>query len=81
MVLDIKDDLIKNLDITPERAKLDFAIGLYVDDKITLGQGARIASLSQGQFLKELGKRKIVIHYDIEEFDKDLATLVKLNLL
>jgi len=75
------ENVIKSLDITPERAKLDFAIGLYVDDKITLGQGARIASLSQVQFLKELGKRKIDIHYNIEKFDKDLDALVKQNLL
>lgn len=81
MVLNIEDDVLKNINITPEQARLDFAIGLYVDNKITLGQGAHIASISQTQFLKELGKRQIPLHYDIKEFDKDLATLEKQNLL
>ena len=67
------------IDITPEQARLDFAIGLYIDRKITLGQGARIASLTQGHFLRELGKRKVPVNYDVGEFRKDMQTLKKLN--
>lgn len=74
MVLDIEDDVLKNINLTHDQAILDFAIGIYIDNKITLGQGAHIAFLSQTQFLKELGKCRIPIHYDKEEFDKDFAT-------
>ncbi|MCK4803711.1 MAG: hypothetical protein KAT88_04115 [Spirochaetes bacterium] len=37
--------------------------------------------MTQAQFLKELGKRAILINYDIEEFNKDVETLKKLNLI
>ncbi len=47
--------------------------------RLTLGQAARIASISQTQFLKELGKRKMPIHYDIEDFKRDLETIENLN--
>ena len=79
MELIIDDELLQNIDITPEQARLDFAIGLYIDRKITLGQGARIASLTQGHFLRELGKRKVPVSYDVGEFRKDMQTLKKLN--
>ena len=81
MILKIADEILKNINITPEQAKLDLAIGLYSDNRTTLGQSARIASVTQTQFLKELGKREISINYDIEEFNKDVETLKKLNLI
>ena len=80
MIIKIEDELFNKLNISPEQAKLDLAIGLFLDKKVTLGQGARLASLNQSQFLKELGKRKIPIHYDIDEFNKDIETLSKINL-
>ncbi|MBA7708512.1 hypothetical protein ES703_117414 [subsurface metagenome] len=81
MVLKIENEVLKGINLTPEQAKLDFAIGLFIDKRITLGQAARVASLSQTQFLKELGKRKIPIHYDIEDFNKDLETIEKLKIV
>jgi predicted HTH domain antitoxin len=60
---------------------LDFAFGLYVSGKAGAVQAAHIASISQTQFLKELGKREIPIHYEVEDFDKELSTLRKQNLL
>ena len=57
------------------------ALGLFIDKRLTLGQAAHIASLSQTQFLKELGERKIPIHYDIENFKKDLETIENLNII
>ena len=80
MVLKIEDDVLKGINITPEQAKLDLAIGLFIDKLITIGQAARLAAISQTKFLKELGKRKIPIHYEKEDFDKDLETIEQLKL-
>jgi predicted HTH domain antitoxin len=54
------------------------AIGLFADDKVTLGQAAAIADISQPEFLKELGKRSIPIHYGLDELEQDIATVRKL---
>lgn len=80
MVLKIEDKILKSIKLTQEEAKLDFALGLYIDKRVTLGQAAVVASISQTQFLKELGKRQIPIHYDIEDFEKDLKTIETLKL-
>lgn len=48
-----------------------FALGLFIDRKVTLGRAALIVSMNQMDFQRELGQRKIPIHYDLEA---DLAT-------
>ena len=57
--------------ISPQEAALHLAIGLFADDKVTLGQAAAIAGLPQPSFLQELGKRRIPIHYGVEELEQE----------
>jgi predicted HTH domain antitoxin len=64
--------------ISPQDAVLHLAIGLFAGDKITLGQAAAVAGISQPAFMQELGKRKIPIHYGAEELEQDIATVEKL---
>jgi predicted HTH domain antitoxin len=57
----------------PEDIKLHLALGLFLDHRVTLGRGAAIAGLSQSEFLRELGKRKIPVHYDEANARADAA--------
>jgi predicted HTH domain antitoxin len=61
--------------LSPESASLHLAIGLFVADEATLGQAAEVAGLSQTHFLQELGKRRISIHYGMEELAEDLRVV------
>ena len=61
--------------LSSESVALHLAIGLFVADEVTLGQAAEIAGLPQATFLKELGKRRIPIHYGAEELAEDLRTI------
>ncbi len=65
--------------LTPAQAALQLAIGLFAAEEATLGQAAEVAGLSQSAFLRELGHRKIPLHYGVEEFSSDLATLETLG--
>jgi len=58
---------------TPEDIRLHLALGLFLDRRVTLGQGALVAGLSQSEFLRELGKRRIPIHYDEADALADAA--------
>ena len=50
--------------LTPREAGLHLAIGLFVDEEATLGQAAEVAGMTQADFLRELGRRRIPIgHY------------------
>jgi predicted HTH domain antitoxin len=62
-----------------EWATLHLAIGLYVSREATLGQAASAAGLSQIEFQRELGKRKIAINYSMEDFQSDLKAVGELS--
>jgi len=61
--------------LSPQDAVLHLAIGLFVTEEATLGQAAEIAGLTQAAFLKELGRRRIPIHYGPRELAEDLRTV------
>ena len=64
--------------ISPQEAALHLAIGFFAGDKVTLGQAASIAGISQPAFLQELGKRRISVHYGSGELEQDIATVERL---
>ena len=64
--------------LSPQATALHLAIGLFVSDEATLGQAAQVASLSQADFLRELGQRRIPIHYGSEELAADLQAVESL---
>ncbi|MSQ51794.1 MAG: UPF0175 family protein [Betaproteobacteria bacterium] len=67
----------KPLDVRLSRqdAALHLAFGLFVAEEATLGQAAQTAGLSQADFLRELGLRRIPIHYGSDELAADLQTV------
>ena len=75
MVIDMPEQIEARL--TPEMAALNLALGLYSSNEVSLGQGARIAKVPIAQFMKELGRRKIAIHYGVEDLEQDLKTIEK----
>ena len=64
--------------LTPAEAVLHLALGLFIGEKVTLGQAAEVAGISQPAFLRELGRRKIPIHYGPDELAEDLRAVEKL---
>ena len=64
--------------LSPQSTALHLAIGLFVSEETTLGQAAQIAGMSQADFLRELGQRRIPIHYGSEELAADLRTVESL---
>ncbi len=63
------------ISLSPRKAALHLAIGLFVSEEATLGQAAEIAGLTQADFLKELGVRHISIHYGPDELAEDLKVI------
>lgn len=72
MQIALPDDIFQGLDITPEGARIDLAIGLYAARRVTLGRAARIAGLTQATFQQKLGELQIPMHYDLTDLEEDL---------
>ena len=71
----ISDELLTGLDLKGHEVRLELAIGLYTDRRVTLGRAAAIAGMAQAEFLQALGKRRIPVHYDVGDFRADMQTI------
>ena len=72
MQIAFPDELTRGLNLTPENIRLDLAIGLYAERRVTLGRAARMAGMVQANFLRKLGELHIPMHYDLPELEEDL---------
>ena len=61
--------------LTARDAALHLALGLFLDQRVTLGQGAAIAGTSQSEFLRELGQQRILVHYEEGDALADIAAV------
>jgi len=59
--------------MTPEELRLE--LGLYQRGKLSFGKARELAEVSAWAFQEVLGLRGIPVHYDLPEYEADLATL------
>lgn len=71
----IDEKVLDQLNLTEGQLKFDLALGLFVDGRVSLGRAAKIAGLDNIRFQRELGARRIPVHYGVNEFGRDLETI------
>ncbi len=80
MQINVPDALAARLAmLTEEEARRAFALGLFVEEFLTLAQAARLADLNRLAFQRLLASHDIPIHYGVEELEQDLATIRELR--
>jgi predicted HTH domain antitoxin len=57
----------------------ELAIVLYEREKLSVGWAARLAGMDKWAFNDLLADRKIPMHYDAADLERDLETLRKLD--
>lgn len=67
--------------MTPRGLKRELAIYLYQQGRLSFGKAREMAGMTVWAFQQLLASRKITIHYDVEDYEEDLATLKELNRL
>lgn len=75
MTIELDDSTLAKTQTTEQEIKMLIAITLFKEEILTLGQAAALAGLPQLIFQKELGKRKIGVHYGVEELREDVKRL------
>ena len=72
MTIEVPDEELGTLHLTPERARVELAVGLYAGRQVSLGRAARIAAIHYADFLHEIGRRGICINYSVEDAEHDM---------
>ncbi len=75
MSLVIPDEFLQTAHISETDLKLEIALLLFQQEKITLGTASQFSGMNPLEFQHILGDRKIPIHYGVEDFRQDFRTL------
>jgi predicted HTH domain antitoxin len=75
MVITISDEVLKAAKLDEPGLKRELAAALFERERLTMGQAARLAELSQLEFQRLLAERSIAVHYGPDELQQDLNTL------
>ena len=79
--LEIPQDLLDSARLTIEDLKVEIAVSLYVNRRLSIGKARELAEMSLWQFRQVLAARRIPAHYDETDLDDDVATLRELGRL
>jgi predicted HTH domain antitoxin len=79
MGLTIPAEVIEQSNMSPAELLLEFAIFLYIREKLTLAQAARLSKLNRIAFQKELAKRKFAINLSAEDLKQELSLLQEIK--
>lgn len=75
MQLTLPDEDIRTTGMSESELKLELAVLLYAQRRVTMVSGSHIAGLSFVDFQREVANRGVTVNYDLEEFERDLETL------
>lgn len=78
-LLSIDQDILDSARLTAEDAKLELAVHLYSQRRLSLGKARELAGMSLWTFRQLLAARQIPAHYDEDDLLSDLATLRSLR--
>ena len=71
----IPDAVVEAAHLSEPELRLEFALFMYQQDRLTLGQASAFAGISQEEFQQVLGSRKIPVHYGLDDLAQDLETV------
>ena len=79
--IEIPREVVHATKMSPEELKRELAIHLFHEGKLSFGKARDMAGMTVWVFQQLLGTRGIAVHYGVEEYEEDLATLRELERL
>lgn len=79
--LQIPQDILDSARLTPKDLKVEIAVHLYEEGRLSLRKARELAGMSLWEFRQMLAARGIAPHYDVEDLEEDMATLRELGRL
>jgi len=75
----IPDEIVDAIGMSSTELRQELAALLFQREKLTLAQASKLAGMGPLEFQHLLASRRIPIHYDLAEFEEDLATLSEMS--
>ena len=79
VAIEIPREVLHAARMTPEEMKRELAVLLFQQGKLSFGKAREMAGMTVRAFQQLLGSRGITVHYDVADYEEDLATLKALG--
>ena len=79
--IQIPQDILDSARLTPAEMKIELAISLYAQRRLSIGKARELAGMNLWEFRQLLASRRVSPHYDEDDLDHDIATLKTLGRL
>ncbi len=70
--IEIPEDVLDSSRMTPAQMKLELALALYAQRRLSVGKAREFAGLSLWEFRQLSASRGIPVHYDETDLDEDI---------
>jgi len=77
--LEISQDILDSARLTVNDLKIEIAVSLYAQGRLSVGKARELAGMSLWEFRQLLASRRISPHYNVDDFEEDLTTLRELG--
>lgn len=74
-ILEIPQDILDSARLSTEDARLELAVTLYAQQRLSIGKAREFAGMSLWEFRQVLASRGIPPHYDVDELEDDVSAL------
>jgi predicted HTH domain antitoxin len=78
--LELPGDLLDAARMTGDELRVELAVHLFEQQKLSLGNAAELAGYEVSRFMLLLGARDIAQHYDVDAYEADLKALERMRL-
>jgi predicted HTH domain antitoxin len=75
MSIVVPDEILSATHMTEAEMRQEIAVMLFQQEKLTLAQASRFANMHRVAFQHLLASRHIPVHYDVEDFERDIKNL------
>jgi predicted HTH domain antitoxin len=79
LTIEVPRYLLQAARVTPDELKIELAVQLYQQRRLSIGLARELAGMSLWEFRQLLASRRISPHYDVADLDEDLLTWQKLD--
>jgi predicted HTH domain antitoxin len=79
--IEIPREILHATRMTPQDLKLELAISLFQQGKLSFGKAREMTGMTVWAFQQMLAGREISLHYDVTDYEEDKATLKELGRL
>ncbi|MBE0411515.1 MAG: UPF0175 family protein [Anaerolineales bacterium] len=73
--IEIPPEVIHSTRMSPQDMKLELALTLFQQGKISFGKAREMASMTVWAFQQLLGSRGILVHYDLQDYFEDQSAI------